>query len=97
MLLFDIVREINDKISFIANRGLPGKRTPYLTAVTDGYDVEIMFMGQVIWKSVEWEFHYADEDKLTDGMIKEESKRVREHLITESQKMINQFYHIQLD
>lgn len=96
MMLFDIVRDLNDKISYSMNNGRPGKRAVYLTGTTDGYNVVIHFMGETVWDSTEWSYHYEGDD-VTEAQVELEMGRIRSHITTKVQKLINQFFSIQLD
>lgn len=98
MMLFDIVRDLNDKIGHAINSGRPGKRAPYLTGTTDGYNVVIHFMGEVLWESTDWTYRYGhDNEDVTDEEVADEMARIRGHITREAQKLINQFFSIQLD
>ncbi len=97
MQLFDIVRDLNDKIAYNIGRGKPHKRVPYLTGTTDGYNVVINFMGEVVWESSEWTFPYGEDDDVTEEMVKNETIRIRKYITTECQKLLTQFFSIQLD
>lgn len=96
MMLFDIVRDINDKITHSMNEGKPGKRGIYITGTTDGYNVVFHFMGEVVWDSTVWAYHYEGDD-VTDEQVALEMERIRSHVIAKAQKLINQFFNIQLD
>lgn len=72
MLLFDVLRELNDRMNVMRNRGMPGEWVPLLVAVTDGYRVRITFMDRTVWDSAEWEYETDDEAH--------ELNRIREHL-----------------
>lgn len=96
MMLFDIVRDLNDKIAYSVNEGRPGKRGAYVTGTTDGYNVVIQFMGETVWDSTMWNYHY-DGDDVTEEQMALEMERIRSYVTTKIQKQINQFFSIQLD
>ena len=47
-MLFDIVRELNDQMNLMVNEGMPGRTVPMLFGTTDGYNVHITFMDQLV-------------------------------------------------
>lgn len=82
MMLFDVVRAINDKLARRANNNRPGKRNPLLTATTDGYTVIIQFMTETVWDSSEWVTNDYNSEE-------EETKRVQAHIETKIQMVIS--------
>lgn len=97
MVLFDIVRNLNDKINYSINNGIPSKRVPYVVGVTDGYNVLIQFMGVTIWESTDWEYANADMDEVSELEYTNEIKRIEQYVTKECQKQVNMFFNIQLD
>lgn len=97
MQLFDIVRELNDKIAYNIGRGKPHKRVPYLIGTTDGYNVVISFMGETVWDSTEWSFQYGDDDPVTEQMVLDETKRIRGYIVRECHKLLQHFFEINLE
>lgn len=96
MMMFDIVRDLNDKINYAMNKGRPGQRKVYLTGTTDGYNVVVYFMGEAVWDSTEWAYHYEGDD-VTEAQVELEMERIRGHVVAKTQNLINQFFSIQLD
>lgn len=81
MLLFDVLRELNDHMNLLASKGEPGVRVPLLVAITDGYRVRITFMDRTVWDSDEWGYETDDEEY--------ELNRIREHLKSEVNSHLN--------
>ena len=55
MNLFDAVRDLNDSVALQLSAGLPYHRNPWFKGETDGYDVRIRFLDQLVWDSSKWE------------------------------------------
>lgn len=55
MMLFDIIRNLNDSITLSINQGMPGKARPKLMGTTDGYNVAIHFVDYEVWNSTTWQ------------------------------------------
>lgn len=86
-MLFDIVREFNDKIALMMNGGMPGKYVPKVFGVTDGTHTQITFMDNVVWDSSEWKYLSDNEDYET-GLI-------REHIKVQIGKVLTDIFKIQ--
>jgi hypothetical protein len=86
-MLFDIVRELNDQITIMVNDGMPGRTKPMLYGMTDGYNVHITFMDQMVWDSTNWKYDTEDESF--------EMKRIKEHIRARITEHLTSLYNIQ--
>ncbi len=86
-MLFDIVRELNDKMTLMLNEGMPGRTVPLLFGMTDGYNVHITFMDKVVWDSTTWTYDTDDELK--------ELKRIKAHIQERIMEHLTVLYNIQ--
>ena len=78
-MIFDIIRDVNDRISAMTNGGMPG-RSPLLIGMTDGYRVEVTFMDMPVWRSDEWEYESDDEARELARLKKHIEQGVMQHL-----------------
>lgn len=79
-MIFDIIREINDNMNMMVNEGMPGKTRPLLFGTTDGYNVHITFMDQLVWDSTTWKFNTEDEEYELGRVKAHIQERITEHL-----------------
>lgn len=86
-MLFDIVRELNDQMNLMVNEGMPGRTVPMLFGTTDGYNVHITFMDQLVWSNTDWKFESEDEAT--------ELKRVKAHIRERITEHLTRLYNIQ--
>lgn len=86
-MLFDIVRELNDQMNLMVKGGMPGRTVPLLFGTTDGYNVNITFMDQLVWSNANWNFETEDEAR--------ELSRVKEHIRERITDHLNSLYNIQ--
>lgn len=80
-MLFDIVRELNDRINELQNGGKPGRVYPKVFGATDGYNVQITFMDMVIWDSATWDYG-SDERAEYDRIKLYCQKMIKTHITT---------------
>jgi hypothetical protein len=81
-MLFDIVRTLNDQMTMMVRQGMPGRSTPLLFGVTDGYNVQITFMDNLVWDSSTWVTESQDEVKEESRIEQHIKDRISDHLIT---------------
>lgn len=86
-MLFDIVRELNDKMNIMVRRGMPGFDVPMLFGTTDGHTVVITFMDHVVWDSTTWKYSTDDEMMELD--------RIRFHIQEAIISRLSSLYNIQ--
>ncbi len=94
MMLFDLVRKLNDEITLNINEGMPGKNFPCLYGVTDGYNAHITFMDQTVWDSSVWKYE-RDPSVPTDADIAYEIGRIETHIKARVMDHLTRLYNIQ--
>lgn len=84
MMLFDIIREMNDKLCLRLGKGKAMNRMVLLTATTDGYNIVVHFMGEVVWESSEWKFDDINSEQ-------EELDAIQHHITATTNNILKTF------
>ena len=87
MMLFDIIRNLNDSITLSIKQGMPGKARPKLMGTTDGYNVAIHFVDYEVWNSTTWQYG--------NGTEQEELERIQQHIKDGVMEYLTTLYNIQ--
>lgn len=95
MILFDVIRDLNTQINIQMNDGLPGKRTPVVIGATDGTNVTVTFMDNVIWDSSTWEYGDYPASMLLEEAEKRELALITSHLKNTITEYLTRLYNIQ--
>ncbi len=95
MMLFDVIRKLNDEISLSLNKGMPGKSVPLLTATTDGYNVVINFVDKTVWESHTWEYHTYPSYMSEDEQMTQETLRIIAHIKMQVMEYLMTLFQIQ--
>lgn len=94
MMMFDVLRKLNDEITVSLNEGLPGPTVPLLIGTTDGYNVTVHFMDKVVWDSTKWKYTTVT-DNPTDNEVRNELDRIEQHIRHEVMEYLTRLYNIQ--
>lgn len=93
-MLFDIIRNLNEEITALLNKGMPGPVSPKIIATTDGYNVSIYFIDRVVWDSTEWV--YKDYPNMTESeAVEAETRRIQSHIKKSISDYLTSLYDIQ--
>ena len=95
MMLFDVVHKINGEISRSLNNGMPGPYNPKLFAATDGQRGTIHFLDKEVWNSETWEPFEYSWGTSEDEKVRQEMKRIEDHIKREIHEYIILLYKIE--
>jgi hypothetical protein len=87
MYLFDLIRKLNDEITVMMSNGMPSNPVPLLMGVTDGYNIQVIFMETVVWDSTKWSFNESSSIP-TDHEMQNEMNRVERAIKSNIQKVV---------
>lgn len=94
MMLFDVIRNLNEQITVFLNEGMPGPMVPKVIATTDGFNATIHFIDRVVWDSTTWTFRdYPGMDESEAALA--EGARIEAHIKQGISDYLTQLYNIQ--
>lgn len=96
MMLFDVVRKLNERIAYLLKERTPANRFGMITGTTDGTTVLIHFADEVVWDSTTWNYDNNYPSGMSeDQKIQAETKRIEDHIKASIDSHLAKLYDIQ--